>query len=64
VTQAGPPPEREHALRNYLCVILGFADLLLTDMGPHDPQRTHVEEIKIAASAAMAIVAGESKDRT
>lgn len=45
----------EHALKNYIAVILGYADLLLDDLPPDDPHVQDVREIQRAAAAALAL---------
>jgi hypothetical protein len=46
----------EHALKNYIAIILGYADLLLDDMAPDDPRVADLREIHKAASAAVALL--------
>jgi hypothetical protein len=47
--------EFEHALKNYLAIILGFADLLIEDLSPGDPHFEDVREIQKAAREAIAL---------
>lgn len=47
--------EFEHALKNYLAIILGYADLLLEDLPAADPRLEDVHEIRNAAAAATAL---------
>lgn len=49
-------PDAEHALRNHLAIILGYAELLLQDAEPDDPRREDYEEIVRAARAAVQLV--------
>ena len=46
----------EHALKNYIGIILGYAELLLEDLPAGDPHRDDVREIQKAAAAAAALV--------
>src|SRR5438552_6460988 len=46
------PRELEHALKNYLSIILGFSELLLQETAPDDPRREDFAEIHKAATAA------------
>lgn len=50
----------EHALKNYIAIILGYADLLLDDMAPDDPRLPDVREIHTAATAAVALLNSRS----
>ena len=50
------PRELEHALKNYLAIILGFSELLLQEAAQDDPRREDYEEIHKAATAAVRIV--------
>jgi signal transduction histidine kinase len=54
-------PDTEHALRNHLAIILGYAELLLQDAATDDPRREDLEEILKAARSALTLV---SKDST
>jgi His Kinase A (phosphoacceptor) domain. len=47
--------EFEHTLKNHLAIILGYADLLLAELGPDDPRQEDLQEIHKAASAAVAL---------
>ncbi|MDP2320694.1 MAG: hypothetical protein Q8O42_15300 [Acidobacteriota bacterium] len=49
--------KHRHDFKNQLGIILGFADILLTDMSPDDGRRPDVEEIEKAATAALALLA-------
>ncbi|MFA5907284.1 MAG: hypothetical protein WC815_00750 [Vicinamibacterales bacterium] len=49
--------KHRHDFKNQLGIILGFADVLLTDISPDDARRADVEEIQKAASAALALLA-------
>jgi len=51
------PHEIEHALKNYLAIILGFSELLLQETAVDDPRRGDFEEIHKAAAAAVQLVA-------
>jgi hypothetical protein len=51
----------EHALKNYIAIILGYADLVLEDMAPDDPRLPDMQEIRKAAAAAVALLNGHRK---
>ena len=51
----------EHAMKNHLAVVLGFCELLLSEMPGADPRRPDVEEIHRAATAAVAILAQDRR---
>lgn len=60
-----PDDERHrHDFKNYLGIILGFADVLLTDMSPDDARRPDVEEIQRAAAKALALLGRMFPDHT
>ncbi len=46
----------EHALKNYIAIILGYADLLVDDMAPDNPRLPDVLEIHKAATNAVALL--------
>jgi signal transduction histidine kinase len=48
--------EREHALRNYLAIILGYSEILLQEAAADDPRRGDYEEIQKAAQTALRLV--------
>jgi transcriptional regulator of acetoin/glycerol metabolism len=50
------PSDLEHALRNDLAIILGYAELLLQDAAADDPHRKDVEEIARAARSALSLI--------
>jgi hypothetical protein len=49
-------PELIHRLKNYICVINGFCELLISESPDNDPRRADLIEIHIAAQAAMAMM--------
>ena len=49
----------QHALTNYLAIILGFSELLLQDLPASDPRRADLEEIHKAATAALQLVSSK-----
>jgi hypothetical protein len=51
-----PAGSTEHALMNYLSIIMGFSDLLLQETAADDPRRADLEEIHRAATAAVILV--------
>lgn len=50
------PTSFEHALKNYMAIILGYADLVLEDMPPDDPRLPDLREIHKAATAAVTLL--------
>ena len=56
------PLETDHALRNQLSIILGYARLLLDECPPDDPHRADIEEIVAAANAAVEMLAAVPDD--
>lgn len=44
-------------MKNQLGVVLGFADLLLNELGPDDPHRADIQEIHRAAARARELLA-------
>lgn len=56
--------KHRHDFKNQLGIILGFADVLLTDMSPDDGRRPDVEEIQKAATAALVLLAHVFPERS
>jgi len=56
-------PDTEHMLRNYLAIVVGYAELLLQDAAHDDPRRSDFEEIYKAASAAVQLIAPKDDRR-
>jgi len=50
-------PDSEHMLRNYLAIVVGYAELLLQEAAQDDPRRADFDEIHRAATAAMQLIA-------
>jgi len=48
--------EFEHELKNFLAIILGYADLLIEEMPADDPRMEDLSEIHNAASAAVRLL--------
>jgi signal transduction histidine kinase len=48
--------DRRHELKNQLGIVLGFTELLLTEMEQDDPWRADVAEIRAAAARALELV--------
>ncbi len=48
--------EFEHDFKNYLAIILGYAELLLDEMSADDPRVEDLTEIHKAATAAVALL--------
>ena len=55
-----PEPLKEsdviHRLKNHLCIIVGFCDLLLAEFPSDDPRRADLIEVHKAALEAMAVM--------
>ena len=45
-----------HEFKNYLAVIVGFCDLLLSELPADDPRRADVEEMHKAGHAAITLL--------
>lgn len=45
-----------HQFKNHLSVIIGFCDLMLSDLAGDDPKRADLTEIRKAAMAALALL--------
>jgi hypothetical protein len=45
-----------HAFKNHLSVIVGFCDLLLSELPDDDAKRADISEMQSAAHAALALV--------
>jgi hypothetical protein len=59
----GLPPDRVpgevpllHEFKNHLSVIVGFCDLLLTELREDDPKRADIQEVLKAGHAAIALL--------
>lgn len=44
-----------HDLKNELCILVGFSEMLLTDAAADDPRRADLNEIHRAAGAALEV---------
>jgi len=55
------PRDNDHALKNHLAVILGYAELLLQESAPEDPRRSDFEEIWKAALEAVKLVSARQE---
>lgn len=60
---AGAPPDRSdeddrlaHEFKNHMAVVVGFCDLLLTELPPDHPLRNDLEQIHLASHAAVALL--------
>jgi hypothetical protein len=60
MTTSGVAPESPevHQLKNQLSIIIGFCDLLLTDLPPDDPKRGDIQEMRKAGQAALDLLPG------
>ena len=45
-----------HDMKNMLGVVVGYANLLLTEMPENDPKRADVDEIRRAGETALALL--------
>ena len=50
--------DAEHSLRNHLAIILGFCEVMLRELPPGGTIRGDLDEIRRAATAALALLAG------
>jgi hypothetical protein len=52
------PPDVDviHSLKNHICIIVGFCELMLTELPVDDPCRKDLTQIYRAAKEAMAIM--------
>lgn len=46
-----------HAFKNHLAIVIGFSELLLSDLPPESPHRKDVREIHKAGQEALALLA-------
>jgi hypothetical protein len=46
-------PEFEHTLCNQVAIVVGYCELLLTEVPPESPLRADLEEMHKAATTAM-----------
>jgi len=46
-----------HEIRNQLCIVLGFSEILLREMQEDDARRSDIREIHGAAERAMSALA-------
>lgn len=58
MAEPGPKPEGEliHRLKNHLCIVVGFCELLVADFPADDRRRADLMEIHKAAKDAMAMM--------
>lgn len=49
-------PRAVHDLKNHLCIIVGFTDLLLQECAAEDSRRPDIEEIHKSAQAALRLL--------
>ena len=52
--------DTHHTLKNQLAIILGYCELLLSEMDPADARREDLLEIQRAAKGALALVNADS----
>ena len=60
---AGPLPDGSdaddqlaHEFKNHMAIVIGFSELLLSELPPDHPLRTDLEQIHIASHAAVALL--------
>ena len=55
---SGMPPESPliHQLKNHLAIVIGFCDLLLSDLPKDDPKRGDIQEMRKAGQAALELI--------
>jgi hypothetical protein len=53
-----------HDMKNQIGIILGFSELMLSEMAPDDPKRRDIREIHTAALRAMALLSPEAGQET
>jgi hypothetical protein len=51
-------------MKNQIGIILGFSELMLSEMAPDDPKRQDITEIHTAALRAMALLSAEAGQET
>ena len=51
-----------HRLKNQLAIVLGFCELVLTEMTGDDPHRDDLVQIQKAGHAALEILRDQAKD--
>jgi hypothetical protein len=52
-----------HRLRNHICIVVGFCELLLAETPEGDPRRADLTEMHRAALAALAIMSDVGRSR-
>lgn len=57
MSEAGGEPDVIHAFKNQLAIIIGFSDLLLSELPEDSPHRRDVAEINKAGHQALALLA-------
>ena len=55
-TRTAEEPDLIHRLKNHMCIICGFCELLIAESAEDDPRRADLVEIHKAAQAAMAMM--------
>lgn len=54
--QPAREPEILHRFKNYLSIIVGFSELLLTELPDGDPRRHDIAEVYKASREALALI--------
>jgi len=60
--RTAPESRRLHNIRNQLSVIIGYCDLLVTDIPQGDRKHADIVEMRKAAYAAMQLLEGMRED--
>ena len=56
MSERGSEPDVIHTFKNHLAIVIGFSDLLLSEMAADDQRRKDVMEINKAGHAALALL--------
>jgi len=56
LTVALHEPRSLHDLKNHVCIIVGFSDLLLQECADDDPRRPDIEQIHKSAHATLRLL--------
>lgn len=58
MSEPAPKPEGDliHRLKNHLCIVVGFCDLVIADLPSGDRHRADLMEVHKAAMDAMAMM--------
>jgi hypothetical protein len=58
VSEPGPANDGDpiHRLKNHLCIVVGFCELLIAECPSDDPRRADLLEVHHAAQEALAVL--------